>query len=58
MTLTELHSKDAFRVSDRSGTPQAGNPAEEYSGERDPRLLRGARPTPSNHLTFSTKQHL
>ncbi len=22
-------------VSDRSGTPQAGNPAEEYSGERD-----------------------
>ena len=26
----------AFRVSDRSGTPQAGNPAEEYSGERDP----------------------
>ena len=31
----------AFRVSDRSGTPQAGNPAEEYSGERDPEALRG-----------------
>jgi|GEM_PF-6404083 hypothetical protein len=29
----------AFRVSDRSGTPQAGNPAEEYSGERDPRRI-------------------
>jgi hypothetical protein len=31
-------------VSDRSGTPQAGNPAEEYSGERDPEALRGDTP--------------
>lgn len=28
--------QSAFRVSDRSGTPQAGDPAEEYSAERDP----------------------
>ncbi|MGV3637503.1 MAG: hypothetical protein ACO1NQ_07630 [Flavobacteriales bacterium] len=34
-----LELKPAFRVSDRSGTPQAGNPAEEYSGERDPRRI-------------------
>lgn len=34
----------ALRVSDRSGTPQAGNPAEEYSGERDPEVLRGDTP--------------
>lgn len=44
MTPTRLHSKPAFRVSDRSGTPQAGNPAEEYSGERDPEALRGDTP--------------
>jgi hypothetical protein len=37
-------TNDAFRVSDRSGTPQAGNPAEEYSGERDPEALRGDTP--------------
>lgn len=36
--------KPAFRVSDRSGTPQAGNPAEEYSGERGPEALRGDTP--------------
>ncbi|MCB9169978.1 MAG: hypothetical protein H6594_06455 [Flavobacteriales bacterium] len=28
--------ESAFRVSDWSDTPQAGNPAEEYSGKRDP----------------------
>ena len=28
--------KPAFRVSDWSGTPQRGNPREEYSGKRDP----------------------
>ncbi len=37
----------AFRVSDRSDTPQAGNPAEEYSGERDPEALRGGTPNTS-----------
>jgi hypothetical protein len=44
--------KPAFRVSDRSGTPQAGNPAEEYSPgslvginyERGPEALRGDTP--------------
>ena len=36
---TSIQSSTAFRVSDRSGTPQAGNPAEEYSGERDPRRI-------------------
>ncbi len=35
----DLRQQPAFRVSDRSGTPQAGNPAEEYSGERDPRRI-------------------
>ena len=39
----------AFRVSDRSGTPQAGNPAEEYSGERDPEDLRGDTPKKNTH---------
>jgi hypothetical protein len=39
-----LHKRLAFRVSDRSGTPQAGNPAEEYSGERDPEASRGDTP--------------
>ena len=39
-----LKTEGAFRVSDRSGTPQAGNPAEEYSGERDPEALRGDTP--------------
>lgn len=34
-----LEPEQALRVSDRSGTPQAGNPAEEYSGERDPRRI-------------------
>lgn len=29
----------AFRVSDRSGTPQGCNQPEEYSGERDPRRI-------------------
>lgn len=62
----------ALRVSDRSGTPQAGNPAEEYSGERDTEALRGGtpKPIPDNHsshqapsarlntLTLSRKQHL
>ena len=41
----------ALRVSDRSGTPQAGNPAEEYSGERDPEGLRGGTP-PSKTREF------
>jgi hypothetical protein len=38
-SATEHIGAPAFRVSDRSGTPQAGNPAEEYSGERDPRRI-------------------
>lgn len=38
------HFELALRVSDRSGTPQAGNPAEEYSGERDPEALRADTP--------------
>jgi hypothetical protein len=41
---TILNRSNALRVSDRSGTPQAGDPAEEYSGVRDPEALRGARP--------------
>ena len=36
--------KPAFRVSDRSGTPQGCNQPEEYSGERDPEALRGGKP--------------
>ena len=31
--------RSAFRVSDRSGTPQGCNQPEEYSGERDPRRI-------------------
>lgn len=34
-------------VSDRSGNPRAGNPAEEYSGERDGEALRTGTPKPS-----------
>jgi hypothetical protein len=37
----------AFRVSDRSGTPQAGNPAEEYSEERDPAAFEPGHAHPS-----------
>ncbi|MBK9513338.1 MAG: nucleotidyl transferase AbiEii/AbiGii toxin family protein [Flavobacteriales bacterium] len=44
----------AFRVSDRSGTPQAGNPAEEYSGERDPRRI-WPRGTPTNNKQQSVR---
>jgi hypothetical protein len=39
-------------VSDRSGTPQAGNPAEEYSGERDPAAFE-----PGHAQTFSQFTH-
>jgi hypothetical protein len=41
---TILNRSNALRVSDRSGTPQAGDPAEEYSGVRDPEALRGGTP--------------
>jgi hypothetical protein len=51
LTCTILNWTTAFRVSDRSGTPQAGiarrndeATAEEYSGERDPEALRGDTP--------------
>ncbi len=37
----------AFRVSDRSDTPQGGNPPEEYSGERDPGDLSRGHAHPS-----------
>lgn len=49
--MTKTNDNSALRVSDRSGTPQAGNPAEEYSGERDPEALRGGTP-PSNTPEF------
>ena len=47
--IIATNSDPAFRVSDRSGTPQAGNPAEEYSGERDPEALRGGTPNTSTN---------
>ena len=43
-TTTLKGSQPELRVSDQSGTPQAGVPAEEYSGERDPEALRGDTP--------------
>lgn len=45
----------APRGSDRSGTPQAGNPAEEYSGERDPEALGGG--TPKGTIQTATGLH-
>jgi hypothetical protein len=54
---TPKGSQPEFRVSDRSGTPQAANQflrirgnwfaAEEYSGERDPEASRGDTPNTS-----------
>ena len=44
MTKIGMELDAAFRVSDRSGTPQRGNPREEYSGERDPEALRRGTP--------------
>ena len=41
-----MNSRVAFRVSDRSGTPQAG------------RTQAATLQTTPNHLTFTTKQHL
>jgi hypothetical protein len=49
-TGAHRRQQPAFRVSDRSGTPQAGNPAEEYSGERDPRLCEGHAPKNTNEI--------
>ncbi len=46
----------AYRVSDRSGTPQAGDPAEEYSGERDPEALRGGTPKTQRDSTRTQRQ--
>ena len=45
---TSVQSSTAFRVSDRSGTPQGCNQPEEYSAERDPRRT-WPRGTPNTH---------
>lgn len=50
--LSDQDFFDELRVSDRSGTPQAGDPAEEYSGERDPRRIWPRGTPPSNTREF------
>ncbi len=42
------------RVSERSGTPQAGNPAEEYSGKPDPEAFARGHALKTSHAFATT----